>query len=69
MKISGSYTLSAPPDLVWNALFDPDTLKRAMPGCESVTRMTSDDYTTAYNAIAELHYALECRRRRGQGNL
>ena len=39
MDISGSYTLNAPREQVWDALFDPHTLKRAVPGCESLNRV------------------------------
>lgn len=45
MEISGDYTLYAPREQVWDALFDPDTLKRAIPGCESLTRIGDNEYT------------------------
>lgn len=37
MKISGSNTLAAPVDKVWDALLDPEVLARCIPGCESLT--------------------------------
>ena len=37
MKISGSNTLAAPVDKVWDALLDPKVLARCIPGCESLT--------------------------------
>lgn len=49
MDISGSYTLSAPREQVWNALLDPDTLKRALPGCESAERTGDNDYAVRLN--------------------
>ena len=45
MDISGSYTLNAPREQVWDALFDPHTLKRAVPGCESLNRVGDNEYT------------------------
>ena len=45
MDISGSYTLNAPRVQVWDALFDPDTLKRAVPGCESLQKTGDNEYT------------------------
>jgi uncharacterized protein len=44
MDISGSYTLSAPREQVWNALLDPDMLKRTVPGCESLERTGDNLY-------------------------
>ena len=45
MDISGSYTLNAPREQVWDALLDPDTLKRAVPGCQSLERIGDNEYT------------------------
>lgn len=45
MEISGDYTLNVPREQVWDALFDPDTLKRAIPGCESLNRIGDNEYT------------------------
>jgi carbon monoxide dehydrogenase subunit G len=45
MDISGSYTLNAPREQVWDALLDPDTLKRAVPGCQSLERTSGTEYT------------------------
>ena len=44
MDISGTYTLNAPREKVWDALFDPEILKRAVPGCESIERTSADEY-------------------------
>ena len=44
MDISGTYTLNAPREQVWDALFDPEILKRAVPGCESIERTGADEY-------------------------
>jgi len=34
MKIEGSYKISAPREIVWRALLNPEALARALPGCE-----------------------------------
>ncbi len=49
MDISGSYTLNAPREQVWNALRDPDALKRAIPGCESLEQTGDNAYTVRLN--------------------
>lgn len=36
MKIEGSYTVSAPRDIVWKNLMNPEVLARALPGCEKL---------------------------------
>ena len=33
-----SVFIAAAPDAVWSALHDPETLRRALPGCEAVNR-------------------------------
>jgi carbon monoxide dehydrogenase subunit G len=44
MEITGTQTIDAPPLQVWNALNDPDVLKRCLPGCESVERTSPDEF-------------------------
>jgi carbon monoxide dehydrogenase subunit G len=34
MKLDGTYTIPAPRETVWKHLMDPQTLARALPGCE-----------------------------------
>lgn len=41
MDMSGEYRIPAPRERVWLALNDPEILKRAIPGCEELTK-TSD---------------------------
>ena len=41
MEMNGEFTVPATRAAVWEALNDPDTLSRCIPGCESITR-TSD---------------------------
>jgi len=41
MDMKGEYRIEAPRQQVWDALNDPEILKRAIPGCEEITK-TSD---------------------------
>ena len=41
MEMNGEFTVPATRAAVWEALNDPETLSRCIPGCESITR-TSD---------------------------
>ncbi len=36
MDIAGEYRISAPRDVVWAALNDPEVLKRCIPGCKEL---------------------------------
>lgn len=38
MKMSGEQRIAAPRQKVWEALNDPDVLKRCIPGCQSLTK-------------------------------
>lgn len=49
LDISDSYTLHVPRERVWDALIDPDTLKRVVPGCESLKRTGANAYTVRLN--------------------
>ena len=44
MKVSGTATLSAPPDRVWEALNDPAVLVRTIPGCQRLEAVGEDSY-------------------------
>lgn len=44
MRLSGDYTLSAPPEEVFRAMLDPEVLKACLPGCESLTEVGEDAY-------------------------
>lgn len=39
MKLAGDYVFEAEPQEVWDALFDPEILAAAMPGCEKLERV------------------------------
>lgn len=44
MKISGSYTIEAPRDVVWEALNDIEVLARCVPGCERLEQVGDNEY-------------------------
>jgi uncharacterized protein len=44
MEITGSQLIDATRTAVWDALNDPATLKRCLPGCESVERTSAEEY-------------------------
>jgi uncharacterized protein len=50
MKISGSTTLQAPVDKVWEAIQDPAVLARCIPGCEALSTVGEDRYAMSVNA-------------------
>ncbi len=50
MKISGSSTLEAPVDKVWEAIQDPAVLARCLPGCESLAVIGEDRYAMTVTA-------------------
>ncbi|MFN7012375.1 MAG: SRPBCC domain-containing protein, partial [Allorhizobium sp.] len=46
MDMNGSERIEAPVETVWQALNDPEILRQAIPGCESLDK-TSDTTMTA----------------------
>ena len=44
MKIEGSHDILAPRQKVWDAFFDPERLRQAMPGCEKLEAIGSDEF-------------------------
>src|SRR5688500_12609190 len=50
MKISGTATLNAAPQQVWDAFHDPAVLARCLPGCESLTEIAPDEYAMTVTA-------------------
>jgi carbon monoxide dehydrogenase subunit G len=47
MQVSGTYRIEATPQKVWDALFDPDVMRRCIPGCEDVQRVSPTQFTAA----------------------
>ena len=50
MKITGTSTLAAPPQQVWDAVHDPAVLARCLPGCERLTELGHDHYAMTVTA-------------------
>ena len=50
MKITGSATLTADPQQVWDAFHDPAVLERCLPGCESLSPVGPDEYAVTVTA-------------------
>ncbi|MFC7491447.1 MULTISPECIES: SRPBCC family protein [unclassified Knoellia] len=44
MKISGTATMAASPEQVWQAVHDPGVLARSIPGCRSLTELSPGRY-------------------------
>ena len=44
MKIEGTSEVPAPRDRVWAAFLDPDTLAKAIPGCEKLEAVGPGEY-------------------------
>lgn len=44
MKLGGKQLIRAPKQQVWDALMNPDFLKRSIPGCESVELIGENQY-------------------------
>ena len=52
MKLSGSYQINLSKQKVWEALNDPEILKKAIPGCEEFKKNSDTEFTaTATNKI------------------
>lgn len=50
MKISGTATLQAPVEQVWQSLLDPNVLVRTIPGCERLEEIGENHYSAAVMA-------------------
>jgi carbon monoxide dehydrogenase subunit G len=44
MKIEGSHDVPAPRQRVWDAFLDPEQLRQAIPGCETLEPTGPDEY-------------------------
>ena len=52
MKLSGSYQINLSKQKVWEALNDPEILKKSIPGCEEFKKNSKTEFTaTATNKI------------------
>jgi uncharacterized protein len=50
MEMNGSRTVPADVDTTWRALNDPEALKACIPGCESVERVSDNEYRLTMTA-------------------
>jgi carbon monoxide dehydrogenase subunit G len=50
MEMNGSRTVPADIDTTWRALNDPEVLKACIPGCESVDRVSDNEYRLTMTA-------------------
>ncbi len=50
MTLTGTYTVNAPAQTIWNMLMDPDTLARVTPGITSLEKIDADNF----KAVAEV---------------
>ena len=44
MKIEGSHDVPAPRQKVWDAFLDPEQLRQAIPGCEKLEALGTDEF-------------------------
>lgn len=45
MELNGTYELNLPPEVVWSALFDAETLASAIPGCERLEQTAENAFS------------------------
>jgi uncharacterized protein len=50
MDMTGEYRIAAPRQKVWDALNDPDILKQAIPGCETITKHSDTEMSATVRA-------------------
>jgi carbon monoxide dehydrogenase subunit G len=50
MKIDATYEINAPRERVFAALIEPEVLKRAIPGCESLDKIDENLYAATLKA-------------------
>ncbi len=48
--MTGEYRIAAPRERVWQALNDPDVLKRCIPGCEAIEKVSPTEFTAKVTA-------------------
>jgi carbon monoxide dehydrogenase subunit G len=50
MDMTGERRIPAPRQLVWEGLNDPETLKAAIPGCQSIDKVSDTEFTAKVRA-------------------
>ena len=47
MEFRGRYQIAAPPQAVWDGLFDPELLRQCLPGCETLEKTGPADFAAS----------------------
>jgi carbon monoxide dehydrogenase subunit G len=66
MRLSESHTLPVPLDEAWTALNDVSVLRRALPGCESLQQVATDEFVAEMAVpmgLATTHLTVYVHRR------
>ena len=50
MEMTGEFRIPAPRERVWKALNDPEVLKQAIPGCQSIEKVSDTEFTAKVRA-------------------
>ena len=50
MKLNGSYAINAPPETVWGAITNPESLKGCIPGCQRLEDVGDGNYEATISA-------------------
>ena len=50
MEMQGERRIPAPRQLVWEKLNDPEALKQAIPGCETIEKVSDTEFTAKVRA-------------------
>ena len=50
MKLNGNYEINAPPEAVWRALTEPDSLRGCIPGCQRMEDVGGGNYEASISA-------------------
>ena len=51
MEINGNQLINVPQQNVWDALFNPEVLKKCLPGCESVEVVSPEEFKIVLMAV------------------
>lgn len=49
MELAGNYTFTAPREVVWDSIMNPEVLQNILPGCESLERVGDAEYNGVLN--------------------
>ncbi|HXC92256.1 MAG TPA: carbon monoxide dehydrogenase subunit G [Stellaceae bacterium] len=50
MEMTGEFRIPAPRERVWQALNDPEVLKQAIPGCQTIEKVSDTEFTAKVRA-------------------